>query len=540
VGQGTRIASRHSNSQDPICLAAAAHRKAYNAFEKVTPKPRSVWIIGIVFLGSSLWFFAGNSLVPPFASYPWILVYASKALIEVVACSFSTFYLLVAFGYREPEIIVPPRDPSINSNTLLAYLCSDDLNVHALENIVHFCSFSAVSLLVHDDSTSTMARNHLDLCVAGLASKYRTEIPVLRRRLRSGGKPGAVNNVVAHLPRGIKYLFLCDSDSFILSWNILDHAAPIMADPRVALVQFRNIGHTYPEDRPGYRILARSIDFYDAFVAFMDRFGWSPFLGHNALIRVSAFHEAGGFTPGQFADDIDFSVKVRLRGHKIRYVRSAMCGERHPISYGALRRRTAKWAYGCTQVLLRWSKAILMSPVLSLSDKITFFLTVGYYHFQALLLIYLTIFYLLLPFDRSNPVAMSSLMTSAGLIMLITFLPSISFFLKAKRIANWPSAAACWGYTYGSQDFVVVAAIFRCLIGGRMSWVPTNVPDAKPVVFSFARELVFSILIVVVAAFMRPSMLALPTSLLFVGKFLITPWLDRWLFQRTSDMAHTT
>ena len=178
-----------------------------------------------------------------------------------------------------------------------------------------------------------------------------------------------------------------------------------------------------------------------------------------------------------------------------------------------------------------------MSQRLSLSDRITFFLTVGYYHFQALLLIYLAIFYLLLPFDRSNPVAMSSLMSSATLILLITFLPSITFFLRSKRIVHWPSAAACWGCTYGSQDFVVFSAIIRCMLGIGMSWVPTNVPDTRPVSLSFAREVAFSILLVVIASLTRPAVLLLPTTVLFAGKFFVTPWLDRCVFQGSREAS---
>lgn len=520
-----------SSNHDPSPPSVSEESETYFAGGDASRTTWRIWSVGAVFLAANLWCFTGSSAARLFVHGPWFFVYMLKTTIEIIACNFSAFYLLVAFFYRQPHASVQPSFSSrINTETIVVYLCSDDLNTSALENIVRFCWGSKVGLVIHDDSRSYTSRQSVDAFVSQLRLKYDAAIQVLRRPIKSGGKPGAVNNVVAHLPEGIQYLLLCDSDSYILSPGILEDATPLLADGRVAVVQFRSIGYTYAEECLGYCILAESIDFYDAFVTFMDRFGWSPFLGHNALLRVSAFKEVGGFTPGQLADDIDFSIKVRLLGYKIRYLRSGVCGERHPASYGSLRRRTAKWAYGCTQILMRWSRKITRSARLTLYEKLTFFLTVGYYHFQALLLIYLAIFYLLLPFDSTNAVAASSLLRSAGLILLITYLPSISFFLRSKRIANWPSAATCWGFTYGSQDMVIGSAIIRCLFGRQMAWIPTNGVQEKSQPQTFALEQILAFLILAIAILKRPTLLVLPTTVLFAGKFLITPYLDRLFF----------
>jgi hypothetical protein len=273
------------------------------------------------------------------------------------------------------------------------------------------------------------------------------------------------------------------------------------------------------------------VDFYDAFVSFMDRFGWSPFLGHNAIIRVSALRQVGGLTPGQFADDIDLSVKLRMSGYRARYARFASAGERHPVSYSALLRRTAKWSYGCTQILLRWGAAILWSRRLSLAEKATFALTVSYYHFQALLLLYLCLFYLVLPFAGPWMGGTGSLLVSASLILTLTFLPSITYYLRGGRLRHWPRAAAYWGFTYGSQDFTVVGAIARCVLRCGMDWVPTNASASVRARSRTLLEPIFGLLILAIAIIQHPALLLLPTTVLFVGKFLITPWLNAWFFQ---------
>jgi cellulose synthase/poly-beta-1,6-N-acetylglucosamine synthase-like glycosyltransferase len=465
----------------------------------------------------------------------WCLAYSTKLIIECVASCFAVFYLLVAAYYRPPQ--TQHADGAIftaaSTAIAVAYLCCDDIDPEAFDNVVCFCARHNLALYVHDDSTALASRNGVDLAVERLSAKYRKVIHVLRRSVRAGGKPGAVNNLVNHLGRNTDLLLLCDSDSFLLAPDLLNHAVPQFRDPNVALVQFRNIGYLLRSDIHSYRTLARSVDFYDSFVAFIDRFGWSPFLGHNALIRLAAFREVGGFTPGQLADDIDFSVKLRLAGYKIQYARSAVCGERHPLTYAGLRRRTAKWSYGCTQVLLRWAAPVLFSRHLTVTEKATFFLTVAYYHFQVLLFIYLVIFYILLPFETPRPVGLRSLALCAGLILLLTFLPSITYFLQNRELRHWPKTALIWGLTYGSQDFVIVRAVIQCLRGRTLVWTPTNRDSSDASQGFFAWEVVFGILILTVGAWRRPALLILPTTALFAGKFLITPWLDAWVFGNT-------
>jgi cellulose synthase/poly-beta-1,6-N-acetylglucosamine synthase-like glycosyltransferase len=336
--------------------------------------------------------------------------------------------------------------------------------------------------------------------------------------------------VIKQISPEAEFILVCDNDSFLPNSDFLGVASRHFVDPLVALVQFRNVGQVFTEDNTGYKILSISIDFYDAFVSFMDRFGWSPFLGHNAILRVSAVRDVGGFTSDQLADDIDYSVKLRLGGYRIHYAREIASGERHPGNYRALRRRTRKWTYGCTQILLRWWKSVLGSTKLTLADKLTFFLTVGYYHFQLLLLIYLIIFYLFLPFYDPVMGGTISVMFSACLILFFTFLPSITYFARNKKLLEWPLVAALWGFTYGSQDFVMLEAVSRCVFRSVVIWTPTNGNIEKFKTVHFLPDIVFGTLILIIAITKHPSLLLLPTTILFAGKFLVSPFLDKLMF----------
>ena len=468
----------------------------------------------------------------------WLWVYGLKAGVECVSSVFAMFYILVALTYRpvapEPGINDGPR--SDWSKVAILYLCCDDLQEAALETLAQFCSQAGARLVVHDDSSTAAARLEVEQVCDRLRFRFDLDVEVLRRPVRGGGKPGAVNHAVEALGSRVDFVLLCDSDSFLpVAGASLDRALAYFSDPRIAAVQFRNIGVAGAHEPAGYRILSEAVDFYDVFVTFMDRYGWSSFLGHNALIRLSALREVGGFTPGQLADDIDFSAKLRVAGYHIRYARMVAAGERHPLSYPALRRRTEKWAYGCTQILLRWGAKVLLAPSLSAGEKATFFLTVGYYHFQSLLLLYLTLFYLVLPFRDPMMGGTASLLVSAGLILLLTFTPSVTYFLRAGRLRSWPAHAVVWGLTYGSQDFVILSAILRCLFRRPLSWAPTNAAVSPRDARGLPLEVWFGTSILVVAAVQHSTLLLLPTTGLFAGKFLVASRLNSWMWRRGID-----
>jgi cellulose synthase/poly-beta-1,6-N-acetylglucosamine synthase-like glycosyltransferase len=459
-----------------------------------------------------------------------------KTLFETMACCYAMFYLFVSWFYR------PFTRRSADATTASApagsvavgYLCCNDLDEAALESIIAHLPSKTWNLWIHDDSSRQEDRLAVKRAAKRLAKAYDRSVHIVRRRSRSGGKPGAVNNLVSTLPWDVEFLLLCDSDSYFYDDVNLERALGYFLSPDVALVQFRNTGHVTPTDSRGYRILSRAVTFYDIFVYFMDRYGWSPFLGHNAVIRVSTFREVGGLTPGELADDIDFSVKLYLNGYRIRYAREIICGERHPMSYDALRLRTRKWTHGCTQILLNWSWAVLTSQRLHWGAKATFFLTVSFYHLQVAFLIYIFLFYLVWPLWRGCPATDWRLLVAAGLLLLFTFFPSIVYYARQGQLGKWPGSALCWGVVYGSQDFVMFSAVMGCLFTHRApAWVPTNVHgnSAGRGIGGLMFEVVFGVAIVLVVAWRCPILLTFPTTWLFAGKFFFTPWFEKLVFK---------
>jgi cellulose synthase/poly-beta-1,6-N-acetylglucosamine synthase-like glycosyltransferase len=491
--------------------------------------------------------FVVNGIIGPVNA--WTVVLVAKVLIEVAASVFAVFYLLVALLYKAPtlhlaeasELTTSTKDGTRRLVTpkriAIVYLCCNDLDKEAVESILSCRYESLVKLIIHDDSTNHQYASEVTQFIEEMRGKYSTEIILVRRSARTGGKPGALNNVFTRYHKDFDYFFICDSDSYITDPDFLNKSLPYFRDSGVALVQLRNLGVTKKEDGVPYKLLSLSIDYWDIFTYFLSGFGWTPFLGHNALIKSEVIEKVGWFSPDQFADDIDFSVKLYLGGYRIVYAREVVCGERHPTTYRALRKRTYKWSFGCTQILRKWWMSIITSKKVSFNEKATFFLTVGFYPLQTLLLVYLFIFYWLLPFNQGIQTNLAALGVYAILILYFTFFPSFVYFLKSGKARDWLKTAPLWGLTYGSEDFVIANALLGCIIRPKRQrlWEPTNsaLEVNRKHLFVSILEVLFGISILLVPALKNPILIVLPTTILFSAKFICNPVLHKFFPRST-------
>jgi len=210
-------------------------------------------------------------------------------------------------------------------------------------------------IIVHDDSSNLDERKKVNETVSELAKRYVLDMVVLRRGNREGGKPGALNYILGKIPESFEWMLVCDNDSMSMDADWYVKVSSDLRDPSLACVQFRNVGSAKESLSGLQKQLHNSIDVFEVFVSPAERYGWLPFFGHNGILRLSAVREVGGFQPGEFADDIDMSVRLNLTGYKIRYRKDITFSEAHPENYRAFRARSYKWAYGCASVLRRWA-----------------------------------------------------------------------------------------------------------------------------------------------------------------------------------------
>jgi 1,2-diacylglycerol 3-beta-glucosyltransferase len=461
----------------------------------------------------------------------------TKTVVELVASAFGIAFLISALAFlftRDPAGATAPdrtvRHPPIG----IVYLCCDDADWSALASLASLSYPGRLRLVIHDDSRKAPSRFDVDQMAARLAEMREWDVQVLRRPMKTGGKAGAVNYVLERTGDLYEYFLLCDNDSTVLDRNTLQDALKHVAHDRTAVVQFRSV----PVADPGYCAansrLAESIGAFHAFLTPAAKYGWMPFIGHNALLRTSAVRTVGGLTPDFFSDDLDLTVRLNLSGFRVVYAPEITMGEKHPPSYTAFRKRSYKWAYGCVQTLRAHWWNVIASPRFSIAEKLSFFQFAGFYLLQCVLLAYLCFSLVAVPagvLGEFSPDRTTSLLVGTVLVGLV-YAPLLSFYLKtaANRRRGWVVTLALCGLVYGGTDFSVFRGVTDALRRCRRQWIPTNGVAATAVDPTLFVEALLGVVLLAVPLLYMPEQLYLPCWYLFAGKFMFGPALS--LFYR--------
>ncbi len=405
------------------------------------------------------------------------------------------------------------------------YLCASDLDRRALESLCRLDYPGRYHVYVHDDSTRPAARAEVDEAVEGIAVETGRPVFVLRRKERQGGKPGALNHVLARIGHRYPFALLADSDSTAVDRETLTKALPLLRDPRVAAVQFRNVGVAAEREAAVNGLLRRAIEVFDLFACHQARHGLPLFFGHNAIVRTAAVEDVGRFREGVFADDVDLSIRLARRGWRIEYAPAIPFGETHPPSYAAFRRRAYKWAFGCGQVLREHLPSVLRDRSLTLRQKAGLMEFIGFYAIQAVLIAYLTLVGMVMPLLSSTGAGPAPALFLSGLLVVASiFLPSFAYFARRRRLSEWWPFALVSAMVYGSVAFTSARGLIDGVLGRRRIWVPTNLEmGARHLLPAVALESLFGLLLFLVPAIFAPASLWQPSLYLFAGVFLFTP-----------------
>jgi cellulose synthase/poly-beta-1,6-N-acetylglucosamine synthase-like glycosyltransferase len=407
-----------------------------------------------------------------------------------------------------------------------AYLCAGDLDARALESLCRLDYPGRLDIHLHDDAGDKRVAAAVDATVRDIALRTGRPITVWRRPQRDGGKPGAVNYLLGQIGDGSAFVLLADNDSTAVDAAALRKAVPIFDDPRVAIVQFRNVGVPVEGDGHVNRLLNKAIEVFDLFARHQSRHGMAFFFGHNGLLRTTALREAGGLRPGVFADDIDLSVRLARGGWRIQYAPEIAFGETHPISYTSFRKRAYKWAFGCGQILRAHLLPALLDRRLSFSQKLGLLEFIGFYAMQTLLIAYLVLIGLVLPLvSGPPPVGAVPLFLGGSAIVAAILLPSFAYYARRRRMAEWwPFALVCT-IVYGSVAFSTARGLLDGTLGRQRRWIPTNVAGARTGVPAVTiLESGFGFLLFMVPALWAPMSLWQPSLYLFATVFLLSPF----------------
>lgn len=512
---GTR--ETHSSSKTGRAAANSDHPQSHAMFSFVLC---SGTVFSLVYTWS-LW----RAVHPSRLTFFLGALLAFKTIVEIGASFYGFAFLFIAGAYlfqrKTIRELKPARD---NPPVGVIYLCCNDLDRSALFSLANLEYGGKLCFVVHDDSVSADHCREVDQAVDELRRRTAYEVVLLRRPTKEGGKASAVNYVLAQTAHLFNYFLLCDNDSTGLDRLAIEKALSYFEDPKIAIVQCRNIGIVDPSACYVNRLLSRSIDAFDVFLTSYSRFGWQPFVGHNALLRSEAVTEVGGFTPGFFSDDLDLTVRLNLRGYKVAYAPEIEFGEKHPDNHNSYRRRSYKWAYGCVQTLRAHCLAVLKTKRLTLAEKWSFLMFSGFYVGQAVLLLYLCATFLIAPFYLNEYAVDAGTAFFAGtLIILATFLPVLAYFARDPIRKGSAGTVLMCGLVYGTTDFPTARGVWDCLRHRTRQWTPTNVHSLDNPTWTLLCEAVFGLFLLCVPLLTNFPMIYFPCFYLFTGKFLFGP-----------------
>ena len=181
---------------------------------------------------------------------------------------------------------------------------------------------------------------------------------VARLQLR-GGKASAIN-LAARVAKGEIFLVI-DCDCSFEPDAIEELLRPLASDPKVMAVSgnvlVRNWNASITASLQGIEYLL-SISLGRAFSDALNQV--SCVSGAFAAFRRSAWEQVGGMDIGS-GEDFDFTLRLRMRGHKVAFARHSVCYTDVPVSTYNLLRQRNRWERDA--IWIRYRKySRLMSP----------------------------------------------------------------------------------------------------------------------------------------------------------------------------------
>jgi cellulose synthase/poly-beta-1,6-N-acetylglucosamine synthase-like glycosyltransferase len=196
-------------------------------------------------------------------------------------------------------------------------------------------------VFVLDDSTYPEAQSTIDR-ISGV-NGYKVE----RRAQRRGYKAGAINDWLARHWGSYDYLVLFDADSYLppdwvgLALRYAEHPDNGDVAAFQGLINIWNLDTSFaatlgPMSKLGRFVWERNLaNSLDAVFCY----------GHNAIVRVSALKEVGGFVEGYVSEDFATAVSLSQKGWHTKFI-PLHTYEAVPENVRGFIRRQNKWTRG--------------------------------------------------------------------------------------------------------------------------------------------------------------------------------------------------
>ncbi|MBV8982364.1 MAG: glycosyltransferase family 2 protein, partial [Acidimicrobiia bacterium] len=92
--------------------------------------------------------------------------------------------------------------------------------------------------------------------------------------------------------------------------------------------------------------------------------------GANCAVRASSLRAAGGWNPESVTEDTDLTLRLLLRGERVRFDVNAVDREEGVVTLGRFWRQRYRWARGHQQAWRDYRAKVWATPHLSLAEKV--------------------------------------------------------------------------------------------------------------------------------------------------------------------------
>ena len=269
--------------------------------------------------------------------------------------------------------VLPDSGPPVPVTVLVACR-NEETVVEGLVESLLVLDYPADRLqLVIIDDGSDDATGHL---LAQIADREPRLTCITRPPDAGGGKAAALNDAIPLVRGDVVIVFDADHQPRA---DVVRRLVRHFADPTVAAVQ----GRCEIRNRDD-SLLARlvSLDYLAGYLVNeygrQSLFQLPAYGGANCAVRTSSLHAAGGWNAASVTEDTDLTIRLLLRGERVRYDVGAVDTEEGVVTIERYWRQRYRWARGHQQAWRDYRWAVWRSPHLSPAQKVeaTMFLLV--------------------------------------------------------------------------------------------------------------------------------------------------------------------
>ena len=192
--------------------------------------------------------------------------------------------------------------------------------------------------------------------------EYASRSPKLIRyfhRPMSSGKPAALNFALEHIHGEI--VGVLDADN-VPDKDLLQSVVKRFGDPRVVATQGLTQSINAQANMLTKIVSLEEAAWFKALLSGRDHLGlFIPFTGSCQFIRAQVLREFGGWDESSLAEDVELSVRLVEKGHRVRFCREGISLQETPSRISELFRQRSRWYRGYMETAIKYG-SLLRNP----------------------------------------------------------------------------------------------------------------------------------------------------------------------------------